>query len=125
MARSQERPKRKSSGGIYQRLRKKKSFYLGSQPAHTKIGSEIKRNVRVLGGNRKLKLLGAEKLNLYNPKSKKYEIVKIKSVVDNPANRHFIRRNIMTKGTIVDTDKGKARITSRPGQDGNINAILI
>ena len=46
-------------------------------------------------------------------------------VVENPANRHFVRRNIMTKGTVIETEKGKARITSRPGQDGTINAVLI
>ncbi|MEK6848627.1 MAG: 30S ribosomal protein S8e, partial [Nanoarchaeota archaeon] len=42
-----------------------------------------------------------------------------------PANRHFIRRNIMTKGSVIDTELGKARITSRPGQDGVVNAVLI
>ena len=31
----------------------------------------------------------------------------------------------MTKGTIVQTEAGSARITSRPGQDGVVNAILI
>ena len=45
--------------------------------------------------------------------------------VDSPANRHFIRRNIMTKGIIIETDKGKAKITSRPDQDGIVNAVLI
>ncbi|MFH1511592.1 MAG: 30S ribosomal protein S8e, partial [Candidatus Woesearchaeota archaeon] len=33
--------------------------------------------------------------------------------------------NIITKGTIVDTDKGKVRITSRPGQDGTLNGVLV
>ena len=125
MAISQERPKRKRTGGRYKDNRKKKGFYLGSQPAHTKIGNTIKRTLRVLGGHRKTKLLSVDTVNLYNPESKKYELVKIKTVVDNPANRHFVRRNIMTKGTIVETEKGKARITSRPGQTGSINAVLV
>ena len=51
--------------------------------------------------------------------------VKIKNVVDNPADKHLARRNIITKGTIIDTEKGKARVTSRPGQDGVINAVLV
>ena len=46
-------------------------------------------------------------------------------VVENPANRHYIRRNILTRGTIIKTEKGNARITSRPGQDGVVNAVLI
>ena len=125
MALSQERPKRKLTGGIYQDHRKKKSFYLASQPAHTKIGKKIKRTVKTLGGHKKVKLLAIDKVNLYNPETKKFELAAIKTVVDNPANRHFIRRNIMTKGTIVETEKGKARITSRPGQEGTLNAVLI
>jgi len=60
----------------------------------------------------------------YN-RTKKYSKVKIKNVVENPANRHFVRRNILTKGTVVDTDKGKAKITNRPGQEGSINAVLV
>ena len=47
------------------------------------------------------------------------------SVVENPANIHYVRRNIMTKGAIIETELGKAKITSRPGQTGTINAILI
>lgn len=31
----------------------------------------------------------------------------------------------MNKGAIIETKIGKARITSRPGQSGTINAILI
>ncbi len=49
---------------------------------------------------------------------------KIKNVVDNPADKHLARRNIMTKGAIIETEHGKAKITSRPGQDGVINAVL-
>jgi len=46
-------------------------------------------------------------------------------VLENPANRHFVRRNILTKGTIIETVKGKAKITGRPGQEGMVNAVLI
>ncbi|MBW3022802.1 30S ribosomal protein S8e, partial [Candidatus Woesearchaeota archaeon] len=54
-----------------------------------------------------------------------YTKAKIKTVADSPANKHYVRRNIITKGAIVETDKGKAKITSRPGQDGTVNAVLI
>ena len=60
-----------------------------------------------------------------DPKTKKSSKAKINTVVDNPANRNFIRANILTKGTVVDTDKGKARITNRPGQEGTVNGVLI
>ena len=80
---------------------------------------------RVIGGNRKLKLLSCDTANLYDPKSKSYRQAKIKTISDNPANRNFIRRNIMTKGAVIETDMGKARVTSRPGQHGAVNAVLI
>jgi len=58
-------------------------------------------------------------------KKKKYSKVKIVSVVETPSNRHFVRRNIMTKGSFIQTEKGKAVITNRPGQEGTINAVLV
>ncbi|RLF79472.1 30S ribosomal protein S8e, partial [Thermococci archaeon] len=42
-----------------------------------------------------------------------------------PANRQYVRRNIITKGAIIQTEIGKAIVTSRPGQDGVVNAVLI
>ncbi len=126
MAISQLRSLRKPSGGRYkQQGRKKKSYELGREPAFTKIEKKRSKYVRTMGSNRKIRLLSADTANLFDTKTKKYEQVKIKAVADNPANRHFVRRNIMTKGTVVETEKGKARITSRPGQDGTVNAVLI
>ena len=36
-----------------------------------------------------------------------------------------MRRNTITKGAIVDTSAGLAKVVSRPGQTGTINAILV
>jgi len=126
MAISQRKSLRKPSGGRYkQKGRKEKQHELGRQPALTRIGKRSVKYIRTRGNHRKLRMLVAETANVFDPKTKKYEQVKIKSVVGNPASRHFIRRNIMTKGAILDTDKGKARVTSRPGQHGTVNAVLI
>jgi len=122
---TQARPKRKPSGSKYHDYRKKKFYDAGSVPTLTKIGETKIKTVRVKGGTSKVRVMLNNNANVYDPKSKKYEKVKIKTVVENPANRHFIRRNIITKGAVIDTDKGKARVTSRPGQEGTINAILI
>ncbi len=46
-------------------------------------------------------------------------------MLENAANRHYVRRDIITKGTIIQTKLGKARVTSRPAQDGTVNAVLI
>ena len=78
-----------------------------------------------MGSNIKVALLREEIANVYLPDQKKYEKLKIETIVANPANRHFVRRNIMTKGSIIKTPKGNARITSRPAQDGMINAVLV
>lgn len=126
MAVSQLRSRRKSTGGLYKPFRKKRKYELGRKPAQTKL--EVKKRVlkiRCLGGNRKLRLLGALTANLYDPKSRKYEQVKIKTIVENAANRHFVRRNIITKGCVIDTEKGRAKVMSRPGQDGLVNAVLV
>jgi ribosomal protein S8E len=49
----------------------------------------------------------------------------IETVVENTASGHYVRRNIITKGAVIKTAAGNARVTSRPGQDGVINAVLI
>lgn len=125
MAITQRRSKRKMSGGRYRSWRKKRIGELGSLPSFTKLGKKMVKTVRTLGNNQKRVLLSGEIANIYNPKDKKYEKLKIETILESPANRHFVRRNIITKGTIIKTEKGKARVTSRPGQEGNINAVLI
>lgn len=125
MAIQQFRSKRKASSGRYHDHRKKRKIDLGSTPTLTKIGAVKKKSDRTLGANIKKRLLQAEIANVMNPKTKKVVHAKIKSVVENPANRHYVRRNIITKGTIIDTDKGKAKVTSRPGQEATINAVLV
>ena len=123
MAISQYRPKRKVSGGIYISYRKKRKFEFGSEPRNTKIDINKKKKLRISGGNVKNVLLSAEIANVFD--GKKYNKSKIKAVLENSANRHFVRRNIITKGAVIDTELGKAKVTSRPGQDGLVNAVLV
>lgn len=88
----------------------------------TKIEDETRvRTNRTKGGSTKTRVIQTNKVNLI--KGKKAVVAEIESVVENPANRHFVRRNILTKGTIIETNKGKARITNSPGQDGIVNAV--
>ncbi len=124
---TQEKPKRKATGKRYKKSYKKKRriHESGSAPTLTKLGPKKVDVVRTKGGGKKLRLVAGDEANIYDSKSKKHFKVKIKTILENPANRHFVRRNIMTKGCIIETEKGKARITSRPGQEGAINAVLI
>ncbi|MBI2672668.1 30S ribosomal protein S8e [Candidatus Woesearchaeota archaeon] len=121
----QSRAKRKATGGRYIAFRKKKNFELGNLPSFTKLDKKKTLVLRKKGGGKKLRLLSYNIVNVFDPKTKKYSKVAIKTVLENPANRHFVRRNIMTKGTIIDTDLGKAKITNRPGQENVINAVLV
>ena len=125
MARNTSRSKRKVSGGLYKRLRKKRLTDLARNPALTKIASKRKSTLRTQGGHNKIITLSTNEANIYDPKSKKFKKATIKMVVENKANKDFVRMNILTKGAIIETDLGKAKITSRPGQSGSINAILI
>jgi len=125
MAIQQKRSKRKPSGARYVSIKKKKQRYLGSLPTMTKVDPLKRISERMMGGAKKQRLLTCDVVNVYDPKSKKHFKVKIEGVEGNPANRNFIRRNILTKGAVIKTSKGEARITSRPGQEGTVNAVLI
>lgn len=125
MALCQGRSTRKISGGRYKSARGKKKAEIGREQMHTTMGENIKREIRTCGGSYKFRLLQAKSVNIFDPKQKKTLKAEIKTVVENPANPNYVRRNIITKGAIIDTSKGKARVTSRPGQHGAINAILV
>jgi small subunit ribosomal protein S8e len=117
--------KRSGSGAKYLEYRKAKLRDLASNPVFTKLEPKKIRDVRVAGGNIKRQLLSSNTVNVYNPKTKKYSVEQIQTVAENPANAQLVRRNILIKGAIIQTPKGKARITSRPGQDGVLNAVLV
>lgn len=121
----QKRSRRKPSGGRYKSAKGKKFSHKGNLPRETKLGKPVVNILRTRGGKDKDVTLSANLANVYDPKTKKYQKLKIETIVDNPANRHFIRRNIMTKGAIIKTEKGNAKITNRPGQEGIVNAVLL
>ncbi len=121
----QARSKRKVSGARYKKARKKRAFEVARSPSLTKLDQTKLLDIQVLGRHKKLRLLSTDKANVIDSKTGKSQLVNIKTILENPANRHYVRRNIMTKGTIIETDAGHARITSRPGQDGTVNAVLL
>lgn len=116
---------KKPSGGRDVRSRGKKKSELGRIPAETKIGDKKLRKIRTRGGNEKLRLATENKINVVDLSSKKSETLEILTVIENEANPNYVRRNIITKGAIVETSSGKVKVTSRPGQDGVINGVLI
>ena len=125
MAQWQGRSKRKLSGGRIRLHRKKRTFEIGREKQFTTIGSYKNLKIRTQGHNQKMRLVSTEMANVTDPKTKKTSRSKILTVVENSANPFYVRRNIINKGSIIETELGKARVTSRPGQHGIINAILV
>jgi len=116
---------KKRTGGEIVLARKKKKRELGSLPVLTKIGKEKKKKFRTMGGGEKLKAFSVEFANVLDPKTNSAKKVKILDILENPANPHFVRRKIITKGAIIKTELGNAKVTSRPSQHGIVNAVLI
>ncbi|UCG45005.1 MAG: 30S ribosomal protein S8e [Candidatus Bathyarchaeota archaeon] len=117
--------KKKPSGGRKTACRKKRRFERGSFAAETSLGSDTKRFVRGQGGNVRTRLLAASHANISNPSTGKTKRVKIDKVISNPANVDYDRRGVITRGTAIETSLGVAQVTSRPGQDSIVNAILV
>jgi len=116
---------RKPSGGRAKLNKNKRKSELGKGAAETKIGDRRVKKIRTKGGNNKIRITNENKINVVNPKTGKVEVAEILSVVENSANIHFVRRNIITKGAVLETSAGKAKVTSRPGQHGMINGIVV
>lgn len=116
---------KKLTGGKYIKKRKKKKYERAGQKRVVKLGdSDKKKTKRVQGGNKKTFLLKGKIINILG-KDKKIKKTEIKNVLETPSNRFLARQNVLTKGTIVETELGKAKITNRPTQEGMINGILI
>jgi small subunit ribosomal protein S8e len=117
--------KQKPSGGRRHVYRKKRKFEQGTFPAETMMGEQKKKVVRGRGGNLKIKVLSEKQVCVTDPKTGRTEKTEVVRVVKNPANIDYDRRGVITKGAVVQTPLGQARITSRPGQHGILNAVLI
>jgi small subunit ribosomal protein S8e len=114
---------RKISGGRYIVNRKKKSYELVGQKRIIKLGEDKRKTKRIMGGNKKVYLLRGKTINLQLGNKIKKTI--IKNVLETPSNKFLARQNILTKGTLVETELGKAKITNRPTQEGVINGVLL
>lgn len=125
MALWQGKPQRSNSGRRIRYARGKRRFEIGRETHLATIGpTSIKKN-RVRGSQHKFSTKTVDTAYVVDPATKKTQKTEITSVIDNPANINYIRRNIITKGAVIDTPLGQAKVTSRPGQVGMVNAVLI
>lgn len=125
MAITQGQSLRKASGGRNTSTNPKKLHQKANKPTLTTLGEKRKKTTQVRGGKQKTRLLSVDTVNLYDPKKKKHVQAKVENVLENPSNQNYVRRNILTKGAIIETNKGKAKVTGRPGQENHVNATLI
>jgi len=116
---------RKASGGRRVAQRARRKFEIDRYPNEATVGPTITITRRSRGNNMKTALKSAETVNVWDPPSKKTTKFAIIRVTKNPANKDYERRGVISKGALVETEAGTARVISRPGQDGSINAILI
>ncbi len=114
---------KKKSGGKYIQNRKKKPYEIIGQKRIVKIGEKKRKEKRVKGGKKKIFLLKTKFVNVQT--KNKISKVEMTNVLETPSNRFLARQNIITKGTIVETELGKVKITNRPTQEGIVNGILV
>jgi small subunit ribosomal protein S8e len=115
----------KPTGGLKGKYRKKRKYELGSPPTKTVMSSEEERKIeRGRGGNFKVKLKKATYVNvaLTDGSTKRVRILDVVETPENPQNSKF---KIISKGSVVKTELGLVKITSRPGQDGVLNGVIV
>lgn len=115
--------KRKPSGGRRNSYRARRKFEIDRYPSEPIVGKEEIVCRRVRGNNIKIAVKRGEFTNIAD--QTKVSKVKIIRVIENAANRDYARRGVITKGAIIETELGRARVVSRPGQDGTINSVLL
>ncbi|MFC6835525.1 30S ribosomal protein S8e [Halomarina ordinaria] len=119
----QGRSTTKRTGGRRRPIRKKRKHQLGSSPTETRVDDTKLKVVETRGANEKVRAMSTNVASVATADG--VVSADIEGVTRNDANPNYVRRNIVTKGAVIDTSAGTARVTSRPGQDGQVNAVLV
>ena len=114
----------KITGGRRVPLRIRRKYEIDRYPNEPINGAQVTVTRRIRGNNQKTALKSIDFVNLATgeAKVKKSKIIK---VLENATNNDYKRRGIITKGAILETQEGKCRVVSKPGQNGIVNAILL
>ena len=113
----------KITGGRRHPLRSRRKYELDRFPNEAVIGKQVTITRKVRGKNIKSSIKKINSVNLtIDSKVKRVKIIK---VLENATNNDYQRRGIISKGAILETEEGKCRVVSRPGQHGTVNAILV
>ena len=113
----------KVTGGRRHPLRSRRKYEIDRFPNEAIIGEQITITRKVRGKNVKTAIKTIDSVNIaIDSKIKRVKIIK---VLENATNNDYQRRGIISKGAILETEEGKCRVVSRPGQHGTVNAILV
>ena len=113
----------KITGGRRHVLRSRRKYEIDRFPNEALIGDQITITRKVRGKNTKTSIKTIDSVNLaIDSKVKRVKIIK---VLENATNNDYQRRGVISKGAILETEEGKCRVVSRPGQHGTVNAILV
>jgi small subunit ribosomal protein S8e len=119
----QGRSTRKRTGGRVRPSRNKRKYELGNESTETTVGDQKLKTVDARGNTEKFRAVTTDVASVADGG----DVVEatIEDVVENASDPNYARRNIITKGAVIETSEGEARVTSRPGQDGQVNAVLL
>jgi small subunit ribosomal protein S8e len=106
-------------------MRRRRKYEIDRYPNEAVLGDKSIKTRRVRGNNLKVAVKFGAFVSLADPVLKKTTNAKILQVVKNPANKDYERRGVISKGALLETPSGLARVISRPGQHGCINAVLV
>ncbi len=117
------RSTRRRTGGRRRPKRDRRKHELGSEPTETQVGAQKLKTVDVRGTKQKVRAMRTDTASVATDDG--VVAAEITNVIENPADPNYARRNIITRGAVIETSEGTARVTSRPGQDGQVNAVLL
>jgi len=113
----------KITGGRKHTSRSRRKYEIDRFPNEALVGDQITITRKVRGKNNKTSVKTIDSVNLaLDSKIKRVKIIK---VLENATNNDYKRRGVISKGAILETEEGKCRVVSRPGQHGTVNAILV
>jgi len=113
----------KITGGRRHPLRTRRKYEIDRFPNEALVGDQVTITRKVRGKNVKTAIKTIDSVNLaIDSKIKRVKIIK---VLENATNNDYQRRGVISKGAILETEGGKCKVVSRPGQHGVVNAISI
>jgi small subunit ribosomal protein S8e len=115
--------KRKATGGRSRPSRGRRAYERDGYAIEPLVGETARRPTRRRGGRVSMGIVFSDVANVSDSEGKaiKSRILRVKK---SPANRDYERRGVITKGAVIETEAGEAVVTSRPTDDGVVNAVL-